>query len=497
MFTVAKGLNKTTFSTGGTLSTKAGAGRFKLPIQLLSVTADISTPIIVDHSSTHKFLKLDASTYNIAGNGSTAIENDNTAGIDLQIVGSGKITGGAISGGAFQNGASVSGYSAGTGALIPEYSSSYGTSANLTYEYGSLKSVTSTTDTTNTRILTGVNERGTWPVEIGGNVVIGMATGGGASSWWGNEGSDGGNSGGFIKLKKKASLGTKISYVISPAGSTGAYQGAFGGPRGDASHGHHAHGGFITTGNFVTAFTYVGLSATITFQDQHGLSVDDTFTISNSSETSFNQTYTVTTVNSTTQVVATAGSTLSNSYDFDASAGPAIKTSLATDLYLKMRGGGGGRWVLANHSTAIGEILNGNQTATEANIGADEILEWEGGALGGLSGQASGSGSPLRRVDGTASEYPHVSGPKGNSWVPTDYGWGSGGGDQQADGPNNSGAPGAVWIWHDVTQTTNFDDNPWDIYSTFGGDGATLNAKGEPTAGIDLTGFTGEYTRTG
>jgi hypothetical protein len=324
-----------------------------------------------------------------------------------------------------------------------------------------------------------------------------MATGGGSSGWWGNEGSDGGNSGAFIKFKKRASIGTNISYVISAAGTIGAYQGGFGGPRNDASHGPHAYAGFITTGNFVTVFTYVSLSATITFQDTHGLSVDDTFTLSNSSAASFNQSYTVTAVNSTTQVVATAGSTLSGSYDFDGTGGPAIKTSLATDLYLKIRGGGGGRWILANHSTAVGEILNGDQTASAANIGADEVLEWEGGALGGLSGQASGSGSPLRRVDGTASEYPHVSGAKGNAWVPTDYGWGSGGGDQVADGPNNSGAPGAVWIWHDVTQTTNFDGDPWDVYSTFGGDGATLNAKGEPTSGFDLTSFTGEFTRTG
>ena len=496
MFTVAKGLNKTNFSTGGTLSTKAGAGRFKLPIQLLSVTADISTAIIVDHSSTHKFLKLDASTYNIAGNGSTAIENDNTAGIDLQIVGSGKITGGAISGGAFQNGASVSGYSDDTGTLIPEYSSSYGTAANLIHEFGSLKNVTSTTDTTNTRILTGVNERGTWPVTIGGNVVIGMATGGGAGSWWGNEGSDGGNSGAFIKFKKRASIGTKISYIISAAGSRGNYQGGFGGPRNDASHGPHAYGGFITTGNFVTVFTYVSLSATITFQDTHGLSVDDTFTLSNSSEASFNQSYTVTAVNSTTQVVATADSTLSGSYDFDASAGPAIKTSLATDLYLKMRGGGGGRWVVANHSTAVGEILNGDQTASAANIGADEVLEYEGGALGGLSGQAAGSGSPVKRVDAAASEYPHRTGGTGNSWTNGDGGWGSGGGDQNSDN-NNSGAPGAIWVWHDVTQTTNFDGDPWDVFSSFGGVATTLSATGVPTAGIDLTSFTGEFTRTG
>lgn len=495
MFTVAKGLNKTDFSTGGTLSTKAGAGRFKLPIQLLSVTADISTPIIVDHSSTHKFLKLDASTYNIAGNGSTAIENDNTAGIDLQIVGSGKITGGAISGGAFQNGASVSGYYSGTGALIPEYSSSYGTSANLKHEYGNILNVVSGDDLVNTSYLAG-NVDGAWPVEIGGNVVIGFVSGGGAGSWWGNEGADGGNSGGFIKFKKKAPVGTTISYILSCAGSRGNYQGGFGGPRGDASHGPHARGGIVTTGNIVTAFTYVSLSATITFFQPHGLSEDDTFTIANSSETSFNQTYTVTSVSSTTVVVATAGSTLSGSYDYNASAGPAIKTSLATDLYLKIRGGGGGRWILASQATAIGAILNGNQTATEANIGAEEILEWEGGVLGNTGGQASGSGSPVRRVDGTAAEYPHLSGGAGNTWTNGDGGWGAGGGDSAADN-NNSGAPGAIWVWHDVTQTTNFDDDPWDIYSTFGGDGATLNAKGEPTAGIDLTSFTGEYTRTG
>ena len=769
MFTIAKGLNKTDFSTGGTLSTKAGAGRFKLPIQLLSVTADISTPIIVDDGINHKYIKLKTNGYAIAGNGITAIENDNSSGVEVILEGASKISGGQITANAFVSGATVSGYNAGTGTTIPNYASSYGTAANLTYGYGSLKTVTSTTDTTNTRILTGVNEIGTWPVEIGGNVVIGMATGGGSSGWWGNEGSDGGNSGAFVLVKKKVPVGASVSYVISSAGSIGAYQGAFGGPRNDASHGHHAYGGFITTGNFVTAFTNNTSSATITFQRPHGLSVDETFTLSNSSVTDFNRTYVVTTVNSTTQIVAaptgtelytaptftgstqqygyngnagesngtappgligdsvltsftktsysqidsiegslayvtlTPGNTydfkwsltishvktnfyhlaatpttsvwsvtwpgqgylifrsggyldwtyniapgfggvynseyatvlpgvvgtipsgsgfdphvywstksgnptgltftgwsngstsqtlsavnngsalpgtalsyttntggtgsavysfnqvsisgtvsettelyiwstfarrtdsyatlvsttppaagvsfdtsppsatdttdsgapssfgeLVGTYDYDAETGPAILTSDdITDMYIKIRGGGGGRWVLANHSTAVGEILNGDGTATAANLNVDEVVGFEGGALGGLSGQASGSGSPLRRYDAGASEYPHVSGPKGNAWVPTDYGWGSGGGDQQADGPNNSGAPGAIWIWHDVTQTKNYDDFPFDIIPSFGGSGATVDAKGEPTSGFDLTSFTGEFTRTG
>jgi hypothetical protein len=103
----------------------------------------------------------------------------------------------------------------------------------------------------------------------------------------------------------------------------------------------------------------------------------------------------------------------------------------------------------------------------------------------------------MKRYDAGVSEYPHRTGGAGFSWsAGSDYGWGAGGGDQTADN-NNSGAPGAIWIWNDVSQTTNFDGDPWDVIASFGGTGTTLSATGIPTDGIDLTNFTGQFTRTG
>ena len=765
---VAKGLGYSSLTSGGTMSTLVGA-RYNLPIQYVQLANDITSSITFDNNDNHKYIKLDTLTRNLAGNGSVALVNNNSNNINIQLVGSGKITGGAISGGDFSSGASISSYQAGTGTTIPIYSGSYGTAQDLTYEYGSLKSVETGTDTDNTARLRGT-DKGTFTTGIGGNTVIGFASGGGAGSWWGNDGSDGGNSGAFVLAKKKAPVGTRYSYYLSAAGARGAYQGAFGGPRSDASHGHHAFGGFITTGNYITTFVNNASSATITFQETHGLSVSDTFTIERCSDTDLNRTYQVTSVTDTKTVVAapfgddvvdapsfsgtniqgnwngnardttngpaipgllsnsveigfgpkyysttdflnsnaayvtlvpgetydfswivqvvstygpfalgsgnkraavswpgqgrlqrfssnigtswhwtlqdgttyggaadgdylycnpgvhtgdgdnvaadfephvywqtksgnpsgltfsgwsngssstpdfdaddslpgtaishtirtSAGENITNhtcsisgtvsettelyifavygrvnqanqnlktlvasmpprsgvtfvsdyndvtkdtesgapssqgeitgTYNFDATTGPGIQKNLSTDFYLKLRGGGGGRWLQADQATAVGEVISGDGGATTSNLGADEVIAYEVGTLGGTGGQADGSGSPMKRYDAGVSEYPHRTGGTGFSWAAgSDYGWGAGGGDVSADN-NNSGAPGAIWIWNDVSQTTNFDGDPWDVIAAFGGTGTTLSATGIPTDGIDLTNFTGQFTRTG
>lgn len=761
---VAKGLGFSSLTSGGTMSSLAGA-RYNLPIQYVQLAADISSPITFDNNNNHKYIKLDISNRNIAGNGSTAVVNNNSNAIDVQVIGSGKITGGAISGGDFSSGASVSSYQAGTGTTIPVYGGAYGTAQDLTYDYGGVRNVDTGTDSTNTALLRG-SDTGTFTTGIGGNSFIGFASGGGAGSWWGNEGSDGGNSGAFILAKKNAPIGTRFSYYLSQAGNRTYYQGSFGGPRGDAAHGHHGFAGLVTTGNIINSFVNNTSSATITFQETHGLSVDDTFTVERCSTTNFNRTYKVTSVTNTKTVVAapfgnevytaptfsgtnkqdnwnnnaaaatnglaipgllgttqgldgtnyystsdfldstaayitlvsgqtynftwtvqcvstfgpygvgsgdkrasvcwpgqgrlerfasnigtswhwtlqdgtkyggaadgdflvcnpgvhsgdhpdaaidfephvywqtrsgnpsgltftgwsngsssqadfdadddlpgtqlthtvrsTAGENvtkheltisgtvsetteiyifavfgrrtttgektlvatmpprsevsfvsdyndvtkvtesgapvsigqISGSYDFDATTGPGIQKNLSTDFYLKLRGGGGGRWIEADQATAVGQVISGDGGATTSNLGADAVVAYQVGTLGDTGGQANGSGSPLVRNDGSATQYPHRTGGAGNTWTPTDYGWGSGGGDQTSDN-NNSGAPGAIWVYNDVAQTINFDGDPWDVIASFGGSATSLSSTGIPTDGITLTNFTGQFTRSG
>ena len=86
----------------------------------------------------------------------------------------------------------------------------------------------------------------------------------------------------------------------------------------------------------------------------------------------------------------------------------------------------------------------------------------------------------------------------GQTWVSgTNHGWGDGGGGGHAQNKGgNSGSPGIVFLWQNSYTVTNAGDPYFPDVKCFSGTGVTTDSEGTPTAGISLSDFSGQYTRS-
>ena len=92
---VAKGLSYVEIDqNGGTLSTLAGAGPFKLPIQWMVLTQNVSGSITIDHQANHKLLRLNMGNKSIGSHSATTkpLTNNNSNSVNVELDGSGVIT---------------------------------------------------------------------------------------------------------------------------------------------------------------------------------------------------------------------------------------------------------------------------------------------------------------------------------------------------------------------------------------------------------------------
>ena len=229
---VAKGLSYVEIDqNGGTLSTLAGAGPFKLPIQWMVLTQNVSGSITIDHQANHKLLRLNMGNKSIASNSATTkpLTNNNSNSVNVELDGSGVITQHTYTSYNASTAFSVGNFTDLTGSAVP------GTTSNsrIPYfdtdkNYGDATFGSSTISSSDQKELAGYNTSTTYDTKNGLFACIGG---------WSSDGSSGTNGSNKTATYTIPRTG-RLHFIIVGGGGGGCD-----GVRSNPANGRNAGGG--------------------------------------------------------------------------------------------------------------------------------------------------------------------------------------------------------------------------------------------------------------
>ena len=227
---VAKGLSKINLTSGGDVSSVAGAA-YALPVQKIEVTSSFTGVITIPNNDNHVIVDLEIGSNNVGGNGSTPIVFNNSNSKTLRISGSGKIGAGTISSGSFVP-KSTDATVAYTDSYVP-----YATSDSKDYtlpqttksKVNGLSTFVTTTQGV-ARASGGSSTDGsgtdTYTVAQTGRVYFIVQGGGGGGGEWYGRGPGGGGGAGAYGYFNSLSAGTSVSVAYGGSGSGNGSDGA-------------------------------------------------------------------------------------------------------------------------------------------------------------------------------------------------------------------------------------------------------------------------------
>jgi len=485
-------LGFTTVDTAGTLNTEAGA-KDALPVQYYKLIGDIEGQLIINNNANHAKIILDMNNRTLVGaDGSSSavspIQYNGTGTVELK--GGGLITGGgqsAISATGTGNATDIAGISGlnvtASDANGPHYYRMGYTSGQKTYSTNEFKfmqpyfyngqsgspspvsvingSIFQTYNTTNS----GMNF-GTFGSVSRVNMTHSAGTGTVLEVNYRIQGSNSGN----VLTPTVIGSGTLTSSNIAAIQSlqTVANTFAFGGS------------GIIHTGNNVCVMwnTYSDRSGAFTGRHQYG----QVYVGSNTSGEVFayglrsggisGGTANITlTNNSGSAVTITAG----GSWSATSLANGATQTFSNTNFFSSTAYNNRQQWSFTGASSAIESIAGngtGNTTVSVAN------------------GGAGADGTVVVAINGSTYTVTN------NNTNPINFVAGTGSANIGAQSTASFTGTGTGWSYAGKAPTENSDNDPFSTATAFSGTGVTNNSDGVPTAGIDTTNFTGEFSRT-
>ena len=227
---VAKGLSKINLTSGGDVSSVAGAA-YALPVQKIEVTSSFTGVITIPNNDNHVIVDLEIGSNNVGGNGSTPIVFNNSNSKTLRISGSGKIGAGTISSGSFVP-KSTDATVAYTDSYVP-YATSDSKDYTLPQTTKSKVNGLSTFVTTTQGVArasgsssTDGSGTDTYTVAQTGRVYFIVQGGGGGGGEWYGRGPGGGGGAGAYGYFNSLSAGTSVSVAYGGSGSGNGSDGA-------------------------------------------------------------------------------------------------------------------------------------------------------------------------------------------------------------------------------------------------------------------------------
>ena len=227
---VAKGLSKINLTSGGDVSSVAGAS-YALPVQKIEVTSSFTGVITIPNNDNHVIVDLEIGSNNVGGNGSTPIVFNNSNSKTLRISGSGKIGAGTISSGSFVP-KSTDATVAYTDSYVP-YATSDSKDYTLPQTTKSKVNGLSTFVTTTQGVArasgsssTDGSGTDTYTVAQTGRVYFIVQGGGGGGGEWYGRGPGGGGGAGAYGYFNSLSAGTSVSVAYGGSGSGNGSDGA-------------------------------------------------------------------------------------------------------------------------------------------------------------------------------------------------------------------------------------------------------------------------------
>lgn len=440
MFFVAKGVGKYEITASGNVETAAGA-RYKLPIQRWSLGANISGNLNFPDNSNHKNLEFDVGSYFIeTDNASDAVTFADANSNTLVLKGSGNVSAGSLD----SNG------DASSTSVARSYSMDVFASSRNTSDTGVLPSITAATKASN----------------------------------------------GVFTFSSDVTAGSGTNGTLSTTAPNNVFRIGFRGPEDDQGSWMRtlftvtsisANGLTVTTSNDTSGFstwsgtqTRVGTISQAADDDRILRGTYRSYQSTNSTNTQTEYGVSETTVNDQTMAGGPGGGSI------------ATEQVIGSNWHiLTLRPG---NWYSFFVYCSHREHSRGRSDATWQISGTPTTMTKSWGASTN-SGNITGDGSSLS-FSGYVTENTliSISGESENNARGVMNGNGAGGPKTQFIG----GYSGIGSTSGTVVYSANPGGNPYSPdYFAFAGAGVTKNADGTVTAGIDLTGYTGKYSRTG